>query len=143
VKYTILGAIFWGINISVCNFGRQISKPTVFCRHARRVMPTRFYPLPNRAYSCHPCHLCRCYRVPFRAVPPVLFRAVSNALIMPCRAVPNFLKAGHDTVKTRTRNSTVHVPVPCLNPFRFQPCSYRSVPFSATACLNLEHYAPV
>jgi hypothetical protein len=103
-------------------------------------MPTRFYPLPNRAYPCHPCHLCRCYRVPFRDVPPVPFRVVSNALIMLCRAVPNFLKSGHDTVKTRTRNSTVSVPVPCLNPFRFQPYSYRFVPFLATTCLNLEHY---
>jgi hypothetical protein len=137
VKYTILGAIFWGINISVCNFGRQISKPAVFCRHA---MPTRFYPLLNRAYPFHPCHPCRCYRVPFRAVPPVPFRAVSNALTMLCRAVPNFLKAEHDTVKTRTRNSTVPVPVLCLNLFRFQPCSYRSVPFPATTCLNLEYY---
>jgi hypothetical protein len=105
-------------------------------------MPTRFYPLPNCAYPCHPCHLCRCYRVPFCAVPPVPFRVVSNALTMPCRAVPIFLKAGHDTVKTRTRNSIVSVPVPvsCLNPFRFQPYSYRSVPFSTTPCLNLEHY---
>jgi hypothetical protein len=76
-----------------------------------------------------------------RAVPPVPFRAVSNALTMSCHAVPNFLKAGHDTVKTQTRNSTVPVPVPCLNPFRFQPYSYRSVPFPATRCLNLEHYA--
>jgi hypothetical protein len=150
VKYTILGAIFGGINISVCNIGRQISKPAVFCRRARRTMPTRFYPLPNRAYRCHPCHPCRCYRVPFRVVScpsfrsvpclvPVPFRAVSNALTMPCRAVPNFLKAGHDTVKTRAQNSTIPVPVPCLNPFRFQPCSYRSVSFSATTCLNLEH----
>jgi hypothetical protein len=154
VKYTILGAIFWGINISVCNFGRQISKPAVFCRRARRTrraIPTRFYPLPNRAYPCHPCHLCRCYRVlfcavscpPFRSVPylvPVSFHAVSNALTMPCRAVLKFLKSEHDTVKTRTRNSTVPVPMPCLNPFRFQPYSYRSVPFPATSCLNLEHY---
>jgi hypothetical protein len=133
VKYTILGAIFFGggINIFVCNFGRQISKPAVFCR---RAMPTRFYPLPNRAYPCHLCHPCRCYRVLFRAVPcraprsvsclvPVSFCAVSNALTMPCRTVPNFLKAGHDRVKKRTRNSTVPVPVPCLNPFHFQPCS--------------------
>jgi hypothetical protein len=139
VKYTILGVIFGGINIYVCNFGRQISKPVVFCRHARRVMPTCFYPLPNCAYPYHPCHPCRCYRVPFRVVPPVLFRAVSNALTMLYRVVPNFLKAGHDTVKTRTRNSTVLVPVSCLNPFHFQQCSYRSVPFPATACLNLEH----
>jgi hypothetical protein len=131
VKYTILGAIFGGINIFVCNFGRQISKTAVFCRHAKHVMPTRFYPLPNCAYPCHSCHLCRCYRVPFRAV--------SNALTMLCRAVPKFLKAGHDTVKTQTRNSTVPVLVPCLNPFRFQPCSYRSVPFPATTCLNLEY----
>jgi hypothetical protein len=71
---------------------------------------------------------------------PVPFRAVSNALTMSCRAVSNFLKVGYDTVKTRVRNSTVSVPVPCLNPFRFQPCSYRSVPFPSTACLNLEHY---
>jgi hypothetical protein len=78
-----------------------------------------------------------------RSVPclvPVSFRAVSNALTMLCRVVPNFLKAGHDTVKTRTRNSTVPVPVPCLNPFCFQPCSYRSIPFPATAYLNLEHH---
>jgi hypothetical protein len=153
VKYTILGEIFWGINIYVCNFGRQISKSVVFCRRARRTrraMPTCFYPLPNRAYPCHPCHPCRCYCVPFCVVPcspfrsvpclvPVSFRAVSNALTMSCRAVLNFLKAGHDMVKTRTRNSTVLVSVPCFNLFRFQPCSYRSVPFPATACLNLEH----
>jgi hypothetical protein len=131
----------------VCNFGRQISKPTVFCR---RAMPIRFYLLPNRAYPCNPCHPCRCYCVPFCAVPcplfrsvpcliPVSFRIVSNALTMPCRVMLNNLKARHDTVKKRTRNSTVSVPVPCLNPFRFQPCSYRSVPFPATACLNLEH----
>jgi hypothetical protein len=50
---------------------------------------------------------------------PMLFRAVSNALIMLCRAVLNFLKAGHDTIKTRARKSTVPVPVPYLNPFRF------------------------
>jgi hypothetical protein len=131
----------------VCNFGRQISKPVVFCR---RAMPTCFYPLPNRAYPCHPCHPCRCCRVPFCAVScppfcsvpclvPVSFRAVSNALIMPCRVVPNFLKVGHDTVKKQTQNNIVPVPVPCLNLFRFQPCSYRSVPFPITACLNLEH----
>jgi hypothetical protein len=82
----------------------------------------------------------------FRSVPclvPVSFRAVSNALTMSCRAVLNFLKAGHDTVKTRARNSTILIPVPCLNAFRFQPCSYRSVPFPATTCLNLEHYSRV
>jgi hypothetical protein len=72
---------------------------------------------------------------------PVPFRAVSNALTMSCRAVSNFLKAGHDTVKTRARHGTVSVPVSYLNPFRFQPCSYRSVPFPA--CLNLEHYLSV
>jgi hypothetical protein len=70
---------------------------------------------------------------------PVPFCAVSNALTMPCRAVPNFLKAGHDTVKTRAQNSTVPVPVPYFNPFHLQLCLYRSVPFPATACLNLEH----
>jgi hypothetical protein len=133
------GCNFWG-NKHFCVQLWEINiKTNCLCRHARRAMPTRFYPLPNRAYPCHLCHLCRCYHVPFCAVPPVPFRAVFNALIMPCRAVPNFLKAGHDTVKTRIRNSTVPVPVPCLNPFHFQPCSFRSVPFPATACLNLEH----
>jgi hypothetical protein len=136
MKYTILGAIYGGINIFVCIFGGQISKPAVFCRHARRAMPTRFYPLPNCAYPCHPCHPC-----PVSCRASVSFRVVSNALTILCRAVPNFLKAGHDIVMTRTRNNTVSVLVSCLNPFRFQPCSYRSVPFPTTLCLNLEQYS--
>jgi hypothetical protein len=120
--------IFGGIDIYVCNFGRQISKPTVFCRHAIRVMPTRCLTMPTRVIraTCVVATVSRSV-----SCPPFRF--------VPCRAVPNFLKAGHDTVKTRTRNSTVPVHVSCLNPFRFQPCSYRSVPFPATACLNLEH----
>jgi hypothetical protein len=139
VKYTILGAIFWGINISVCNFGRQISKPVVFCR---RAMPTRFYPLPNCAYPCHLCHPCQLLSCPVLCRAPrfVPCRAVSNALTVSCRAVLNFLKAGHDTVKTRIRNSTILIFVPCLNPFRFHPYLYRSVLFPTTAYLNLEHY---
>jgi hypothetical protein len=138
VKYTILGAIFWGINISVCNFGRQISKSAVFCRRARHSMPTRFYSLPNRAYPCHPCHLCRCYRVPFCAVScppfryvpcqvPVSFRAVSNALTMSCRAVPNFLKAG--TTRLRHGHETVPFSFPCHALIRFVSSHVHTVPY--------------